>query len=169
MSADVICRVKAGGPEWLPARAPRWLSGRISFGLAMVQSAVRTPATRVIVELDDEPERRLTVANLCIANARYFGGGMKIAPGAKIADGHFDVISIGDLGAPRILANAPRLYLGAHLGMSEVGHALAKKLIARPLYKEQRIQFEIDGELPGYLPATFQILPKALRVRCPKT
>jgi YegS/Rv2252/BmrU family lipid kinase len=169
MSADVISRVKAGGPEWLPARAPRWLSGRISFGLAMVQSAVRTPATRVIVELDDEPERRLTVANLCIANARYFGGGMKIAPGAKIADGQFDVISIGDLGAPRILANAPRLYLGAHLGMSEVGHALAKKLIARPLYKEQRIQFEIDGELPGYLPATFQILPKALRVRCPKT
>lgn len=168
MSADVISRVKSEGPEWLPAKAPRWLSGRISFGIAMLQSAVKTPATRVIVELDDEPARRLTVANLCIANARFFGGGMKIAPEAKIADGHFDVISIGDLGAPRILANAPRLYLGAHLGMSEVGHALAKKLTARPLYKDQRIEFEVDGELPGHLPATFQILPKALRVRCPK-
>lgn len=167
MSADVISRVKSGGPEWLPAKAPRWLSGRISFAIAMVQSAVKTQATRVIVELDDEPARRLTVANLCIANARFFGGGMKIAPGAKLADGQFDVISIGDLGAPRILANAPRLYLGAHLGMSEVGHALAKKLTARPLYKEQRIEFEVDGELPGHLPATFQILPKALRVRCP--
>jgi YegS/Rv2252/BmrU family lipid kinase len=168
MSADVIRRVKSGSPEWLPAKAPRWLSGRISFGLAMVQSAVKTQATRVILELDDEPARRLTVANLCIANARFFGGGMKIAPDAELADGKFDVISIGDLGAPRILANAPRLYLGAHLGMSEVGHALAKKLTARPLYENQRIEFEIDGELPGHLPATFQILPKALRVRFPR-
>ena len=167
MSADVIARVKVGGPEWLPAKTPRWLNGRISFGLAMVQSAVKTPASRVIVQLDDEPARQLTITNLCIANARYFGGGMKIAPNAKLADGNFDAISIGDLGAPRILANAPRLYLGAHLGMSEVGHTLAKKLTARPLYKDQHIEFEVDGELPGHLPATFQILPKALRIRCP--
>lgn len=168
MSADVIARVKAGGPEWLPAKGPRWLNGKISFGLAMLQAAVKTQATRVIVQLDDEPARQLTVANLCIANARYFGGGMKIAPDAKIADGKFDVISIGDLGAPRILTNAPRLYLGAHLGMSDVGHTLAKKLSARPLYKHQRIEFEVDGELPGHLPATFQILPNTLRVRCPQ-
>jgi len=168
MSADVIARVKAGGPEWLPAKAPRWISGRVSFGLAMLQSAVKTQATRVMVELDEEPVRQLTVANLCIANARFFGGGMKIAPNAKLTDGKFDVISIGDLGAPRILANAPRLYLGAHLGMSEVGHTLARKLTARPLYKNQRIEFEVDGELPGHLPATFQILPKALRIRCPQ-
>jgi YegS/Rv2252/BmrU family lipid kinase len=167
MSADVIARVKSGGPEWLPAKAPRWLNGRVSFGLAMIRAAVRTPASRVIVQLDDEPARQMTVANLCIANARYFGGGMKIAPNAKLADGKFDVISIGDLGAPRILANAPRLYLGVHLGMSEVGHTLAKKLSARPLYKDQIIEFEVDGELPGHLPATFQILPKALSVRCP--
>ena len=167
MSADVIARVKAGGPEWLPAKAPIWLNGRISFGLAMVRAAVKTPASRVIVQLDDEPARQMTIANLCIANARYFGGGMKIAPNAKLADGKFDVVSIGDLGAPRILANAPRLYLGAHLGMSEVGHTLAKKLSARPLIKDQLIKFEVDGELPGHLPATFQILPKALRVRCP--
>lgn len=167
MSADVIARVKSGGPEWLPAKAPRWISGRISFGVAMVQAAVKTSATRVIVELDEEPARQLTVANLCIANARFFGGGMKIAPHAKLTDGKFDVISIGDLGAPRILANAPRLYLGAHLGISEVGHTLARKLTARPLYKEQLIEFEVDGELPGHLPATFQILPRALRIRCP--
>jgi len=166
MSADVIARVKAGSPDWLPSNAPRWLSGRVSFGVAMAKSALKTEPTRVIVQLDDEAARRLTVANLCIANARFFGGGMKIAPHAKLADGLFDVVSIGNLGAPRILTNAPRLYLGAHLGMSEVGHTLAKKIIARPLDRGQRIEIEIDGELPGYLPATFQIIPGALRVRC---
>lgn len=168
MSADVIARVKEGGPDWLPTKGPKWLTGRVSFGVAMLQTAARTSATRVVVELDDDPARHLTVANLCIANARYFGGGMKIAPNAKLADGKFDVISIGDLGAARILANAPRLYVGAHLSMSEVGHALAKKVIARPADIDQRIEVEVDGEILGHLPATFQILTRALRVRCPR-
>ena len=136
MSAEVIGRVKEIGSDWLPAKAPKWLSGRLKFGLAMAQTSLKTKATRVVVQLDDDRERLMTVANLCIANARYFGGGMKIAPPAKLADGKFDVVSIGDLGAARILANAPRIYLGSHLGMSDVGHALARKILARPLDKD---------------------------------
>jgi YegS/Rv2252/BmrU family lipid kinase len=168
MSADVVARVKEGSPEWLPTKGPKWLTGRVSFGIAMLQSALRMGPTRVVVQLDDDPARHLTVANLCIANARYFGGGMKIAPDAKLTDGKFDVISIGDLGAARILANAPRLYLGAHLSMEKVGHALATKIVARPVDGDRRIEIEVDGEIPGQLPATFQILPRALRVRCPR-
>jgi diacylglycerol kinase (ATP) len=167
LSADVVARVKEGGPDWLPTKGPKWLTGRLSFGVAMLQTAVKKSATRVVVQLDDDPAHHMTVANLCIANARYFGGGMKIAPNAKLADGKFDVVSIGDLGAARILANAPRLYLGAHLSMAQVGHALAAKIIARPVDENQSIEIEVDGEIPGHLPATFQILPRALRVRCP--
>lgn len=167
MSADVIAKVKQGGPEWLPARGPRWLNGRIVFSFAMAETALKNEASKVIVQLDDHPEQRMTVANLCIANARYFGGGMKIAPNAKLNDGEFDVISVGDLGTAKILGNAPRLYTGSHLGIDDVGHALAKKVLVRPVDPQQRIGLDIDGELPGYLPATFQIFPEALRVRCP--
>ncbi len=168
MSADVIARVKAGQLDWLPAKAPRWLSGRVSFGAAMLQSAARMKPTRVLVQLDDKPAQRTTVTNLCIANARYFGSGMKIAPNAKLTDGKFDVVSIGDLGLTRIVSNAPRLYLGAHLSMSEVQHALAARIMASPIDKNQRVGLELDGELPGFLPATFQIVPRALRIRCPR-
>ena len=168
MSADVIKRVKTGGTDWLPIKGPSWLSGKLSFGASMIQTAVQSGATRVIIQLDEEPDHRLTVANLCVANARYFGGGMKIAPEAKLTDGKFDVISIGDLGALRIVANAPRLYLGSHLSMRDVGHTLARKVVARPATKTDEILLEVDGELPGRLPATFQIVPQALRVRCPR-
>jgi diacylglycerol kinase (ATP) len=167
MSADVIKRVKTGGTDWLPVKGPSWLSGRLSFGASMIQTAMQASAMRVIIQLDEEPDRRLTVANLCVANARYFGGGMKIAPEAKLTDGKFDVITIGDLGALRIVVNAPRLYLGSHLSMRDVGHALARKVVARPTAKTDEILLEVDGELPGRLPATFQIVPQALRVRCP--
>ena len=56
---------------------------------------MRSEATRVIVQLDDSNERQLSVVSFCIANARYFGGGMKIAPDAKLSDGKLDVVSIG--------------------------------------------------------------------------
>jgi diacylglycerol kinase (ATP) len=167
MSADVIGRVKDAGLQWLPARAPKWLSGRLSFGVSMLQTAVQSSGTRIVIQIDDERERHLTVANLCIANARFFGGGMKIAPEAKLADGRFDVITIGDLGALKILTNAPRLYLGAHLGMQDVRHELGRKIVARPAVKGAEVILEVDGELPGRLPATFQLVPQALRVRCP--
>lgn len=167
MSADVIGRVKEAGDSGQIAKVSKWLSGRLSFATAMAETALKSQPTRVAVQLDEDAERHMTVANLCIANARYFGGGMKIAPQAKLDDGKFDVVSVGDMGAARILANAPRLYIGAHLSIPEVGHALASKVIARQLNDAEQIEIEIDGELPGYLPATFQILAKALRVRCP--
>jgi len=168
MSAEVIERVKENEPPWLPAAAPHWLRGRWAFGASMLRTALASPATRVIVQLDDKNEKHLTVANLCVANARYFGGGMKIAPDAKLNDGKLDVIIVGDLGARKIFTNAPRLYLGAHLSMNEVGHALAEKVAARPADKQAVVPLEVDGELPGRLPATFQILPAALSVRCPR-
>jgi YegS/Rv2252/BmrU family lipid kinase len=165
MSTKVIERVKAGAPDWLPVNTPRWLGGRISFGVSMLQTALRNQATRLVVQLDDAHERTLVVANLCVANARFFGGGMKIAPDAKLTDGKFDVVGIGDLSAVKIFTSAPRVYLGAHLSMPEVSHAHARKVVVRSPDRTSEVNLEIDGELPGRLPATFQIIPEALRVR----
>jgi diacylglycerol kinase (ATP) len=166
LSTKVIEHVKAGGPGWLPANTPRWLGGRISFGASLLQTAMRSEATRLLVQLDDARERHLLVATLCIANARYFGGGMKIAPEAKLTDGKFDVVGVGDLGALKLFTSAPRVYLGSHLSMPEVSHALARKVTVRPAERGAIVDLEVDGELPGRLPATFQIIPEALRVRC---
>ena len=166
MSTKVIQRVKDGGPDWLPANTPQWLGGRVSFGASLLQTAIRSEATKVVVQLDDSHERHLSVVSLCIANARYFGGGMKIAPNAKLVDGKFDVISVGDLSALRIVTSAPRVYFGSHLSMNEVSHTLAKKVVVRAASRKVYVELEIDGELPGRLPAAFQIIPEALRVRC---
>jgi diacylglycerol kinase (ATP) len=166
MSTKVIERVKAGGPDWLPANTPKWLGGRISFGASLLQTAMKTEPTRLAVQLDDARERHLLVVNLCVANARYFGGGMKIAPEAKLTDGKFDVVGVGDLGAMKIFTSAPRVYMGSHLSMDEVSHVLARKVTVRPAERGLEVALEVDGELPGRLPATFQNIPEALRVRC---
>ena len=157
MSGEVIRRVKENNSSRL--------SGKAAFALAMLQTTLANESTTAMIKLDDKRERRLTVANLCIANARYFGGGMKIAPEARLNDGRFDIVTIGDLGAVKILTNAHQLYLGTHLGMQQVHHAHATRLSARPSRRDEKIALEIDGELPGHLPAKFEILPRAINVR----
>ena len=150
MSTKVIERVK---------------TDEVSFVNALLKTAMRNAPVRLVVQLDDSHERQLVVSNLCIANARYFGGGMKIAPDAKLTDGKLDVISIGDLSAMKIFTSAPRIYTGSHLSMPEVSHALARKITVRASERDAEVALEVDGELPGRLPATFQVVPGALRVR----
>jgi diacylglycerol kinase (ATP) len=165
MGGDVIKRVKSR--EGLPAGAARLLGGRLSFAAAALQAAVTFEKPLVRVSLDGGAEARMNVANFCIANARYFGGGMKIAPNAKVDDGRFDVVAVGDVSALTMLANSYRLYLGTHLGMQEVRHALARRVRAESA-DGSVVKLEVDGELAGRLPAEFEILPGALRVRCPR-
>jgi YegS/Rv2252/BmrU family lipid kinase len=161
MSGDVIRRVKENDSSWL--------GGKAAFAVAMLQTTITKQNTTAVVQLDDHLERRLTVANLCVANGRYFGGGMKIAPEAKLDDGKFDVVTLGDLSALKILTNAHQLYLGTHLGMKQVQNTLATRVSARPFTSEEHVAIEVDGELPGFLPATFEMLPLALRIRVPLT
>jgi diacylglycerol kinase (ATP) len=167
MSTQIIERVKANDSRWLPATRSGWLGGKISFAISTTQTTLAAPKTSVIVQLDDGRERRLTVSNLCIANARYFGGGMKVAPDAKLDDGQFDVINIGEMSALKIMTNVRKLYRGTHLEMAEVSQARARVVTARPARESEKVMIEIDGELPGRLPATLEIIPLALRVRCP--
>lgn len=167
MSPAIIERVKADKRGWLQAKSLELMSGKLSFAAATLRATFDTPNTTVRVQIDELPERRLTVTNLCVANARYFGGGMKIAPEALLNDSRFDVITVGDMDALEIIGNAPRLYLGQHLGLRQVHHQLARRLVARPVRPDEAVAIEVDGELPGRLPATFEILPAALSVRCP--
>jgi diacylglycerol kinase (ATP) len=165
MGGDVIRRVKSR--EGLPAGAARLLGGKASFAAAALQAALTFEKPSVRVSLDGGAESQLAVANFCVANARFFGGGMKIAPTALIDDGLLDVVAVGDVSALTVLANSYKLYLGTHLGMQEVQHARARRVRAASASGES-VKLEVDGELVGRLPAEFEILPGALRVRCPR-
>ncbi|HYO99865.1 MAG TPA: diacylglycerol kinase family protein [Pyrinomonadaceae bacterium] len=166
MGGEVIRRVEENSAGWL-ASASRRIGGQLSYALASLQTTVSFTNRTLRIQLDDRPEFRLVVANLCIANARYFGGGMKIAPEAKLDDGLLDVVAVGDLNTLEILTNVYKLYLGTHLGMQKVQHAHARRLRVSAAGTDGPVLLEIDGELLGTLPATFEILPRRLRVRCP--
>ena len=90
-----------------------------------------------------------------------------IAPKAKLTDGLFDVVNIGDMKSAKIILNVYSLYRGTHLALPEVRATRASRVEATPLDSKQKIMIEVDGELPGMLPAVFEVLPSALNVRVP--
>lgn len=149
--------------DWLPIGA---ISGRAKYALSTLEKFLDTNYLTVRVRIDDGEEKSLNSLNFCVCNSRYFGGGMKIAPNAKLTDGFLDVVNIGDIKTFKILLNAHTLYRGTHLGLEEVKSSLAKKIEVSPI-NNQEIHIETDGELPGKLPAVFEVEPNKLKIRVP--
>lgn len=163
LAGEVIERTKEEEEKLIEKVLPT----KAAYTIATLQSKLASPNKKVFVQLDEKAELCLTVTNLCIANARYFGGGMFVAPDAKLNDGKFDVVSIGDLSTAQVLLNGYKLFLGTHFNIENVNHTLAKKITARQMDKSDEIKIEIDGELPGKLPAIFELIPNALSLRIP--
>ncbi|MGH7664296.1 MAG: diacylglycerol/lipid kinase family protein [Gemmatimonadaceae bacterium] len=144
------------------------LSGAASYAIATLRAWPRYTAPAIELEMDGDAPVRLLAANICIANARYFGGGMKIAPTAEVDDGQLDVVAIRDMGTIAMIARSPRLYFGTHLRMDGVHHRLASRITVRRVNGGALVALEVDGELVGRVPATFEVVPGALWVRWPQ-
>lgn len=132
---------------------------------ALVRTLMVYENTEVMLELDGAEPVRRTVMLAAIGNGRYFGGGMKICPDSKLDDGRLSLVTVGDLGKLKVLANLPRLFAGTHLTLEDVRATTIQRLRVSPVDPEGIIPIELDGETPGRLPATFEVLPRALRVR----
>jgi YegS/Rv2252/BmrU family lipid kinase len=142
------------------------LGGRVSFLAAVVRSLLTYDNAEVTLSVDGGEARRMTVLLAAVGNGRFFGGGMKICPEAKLDDGSFDLVAVGDLGRMEVLAKIHRIYSGDHLSMKEVRSVRCRHLSVAPADPGAEIPVEIDGETPGRLPASFEIRQGALRIRC---
>jgi YegS/Rv2252/BmrU family lipid kinase len=156
MSGHVATRANQSG---------KVLGGAVTYAAATLRTLASLSHPEVRLQLDGNQPYRLKIVTVCVANGPSFGGGMRIAPDAKFNDGFFDITVIGDLKTSEILLNSYKLYSGALKGVNKVAVIRAQKLMAEPVVPGDSILLEVDGETPGRLPATFQILPAALRIR----
>ena len=140
------------------------LGGRATFYYALTREFLAWQNTEVTVSFDGG-ERRGPMHDVIVANGRWHGGGMKLAPDAEPDDGLFDVVLIGDISKLDFATTSPKLYKGGHIGHPRVDVLRTAAILvdaARPL------PVELEGEPVGTTPARFQIVPGALRVRVPR-
>jgi diacylglycerol kinase (ATP) len=112
----------------------------------------------------DGVERTLVANNVVCANCRFFGGGMKIAPGAVPDDGLLDVVLIGDISKADFVLNLHRLYRGTLSRHPKVEELRARRVEITPV---RTLPAEIDGEQPGTTPVTFEVVPGVLDLIVP--
>ena len=150
------------------ARFAKLFGGSFAFAFhgALAMLLYRPRAVRLI--LDNGLDEIATVSTVAVANGQYFGGGMRVAPHAAPDDGLFDVVIMGASNKPQALADLKQIYTGGHLTNPSVRVVRTHKVVAAPIAETggRPVRIETDGESVGMLPATFEILPKALNLRC---
>jgi diacylglycerol kinase family enzyme len=105
------------------------------------------------------------VRSVVVANGRYFGGGMHVAPQAALDDGQLDVVVIAATNRLQSVAGIPSLYRGRHLNRREV--QFRRGTTVRIESDGDPLLFDVEGEQVGQTPATITCMPLALTVHAP--
>lgn len=135
--------------------------GRASYLLAALRAAIDEDNIGMRISVDGGPVYEGPLLSVVVANGRYFGGGMKIAPGASMSDGLFDVFVLGNFTRLERVSQVWKIYPGVHVGHRKVlwrrGHTVE-------IVPQRTTRLDLDGELSGAGPYRFEICPDALRV-----
>ncbi|MGA9310191.1 MAG: YegS/Rv2252/BmrU family lipid kinase [Pseudonocardiaceae bacterium] len=142
------------------ANAMRWPAGPRRYDLAVLaELAALTPRpVRVRTETTEVALEAILVA---VGNGPSYGGGLRICPDARLADGLLDVIVIAAVSRRRLLRVFPALRTGAHVHEPEVTVLRAETV---RIDGDQGWPVYADGEPQGTLPVTVHCEPGALTV-----
>jgi YegS/Rv2252/BmrU family lipid kinase len=131
----------------LDGAAQRMPGGLVRQALTALISLPRPDPWHARIAIDEEPPEELSVMSAIIGLGPFGNGGMELLPGAKMDDGRFDVLII-KLPGPSALQRA-------------FGREVRVETDGRPF-------LQLDGEAVGAGPATFELLPGALKVHIPR-
>ena len=98
------------------------------------------------------------------ANTPLYGGGMKVAPQAKMDDGLLDVCLVGAVAPLRLLRLLPTVYTGQHLKIKEVESFDSSRLRVET---ESPMDVYADGEYVCRTPIEISVQSAALKIVTP--
>jgi len=144
------------------AQRLKWLGGTAAFGFATALALLRYECARVALRVDGELACDGEVALVAAANGCRFGGGMQIAPHARLDDGWLDVVWVATRHGVVLVPKLTKLYRGTHLADPVVRSRRGRRIEADAA--PGAVPLELDGEPRGSLPAQIELLPGALSV-----
>ncbi|GAB2513329.1 diacylglycerol kinase [Paramicrobacterium agarici] len=141
------------------ANRMRWPRGRARYVVATLRELAGLRAERMTMAMDSEMTTR-DVAFMSVANNRFIGGGMAIAPHARLDDGMLDVVRVDPISRVTLLTFFPRVFAGTHTRLPIVH----ERRVSEITVSGPKADVFADGENLGALPVSIRVLPRALRV-----
>lgn len=154
---------------------PRWLrrNGGYVLSLAPAIFTFAPVPIKILMSSEDSPATsNWTVRSdqptllAAFANTSTYGGGMKIAPRAKMDDSLLDICVVGGVSPLKLFGMFPTVYSGRHLSIKEVEYFQASRVRVE---SEHPLEVYADGEYVCRTPVEVGIEPAALNVVVPRT
>jgi len=146
------------------ANEARIVKGNLVYLYAALRALAAWRPARFTVVLDGV-EHQFEGYTLVVANTRFYGGGMRVAPAAKPDDATFEIVFIGKNSKLRFLANIPKVFAGKHVTVDGVTTHRARDVEVKA---DRPFAVYADGEHLTDLPATVRVIPGAMRVLAPR-
>jgi diacylglycerol kinase family enzyme len=146
-------------------RSSKLLGGFLTYLVGAARTIVTAHPRLARVVVDGGTGVDGPVQMILIANGAFHAGGMRMAPGASLTDGQFDVLVLQGVPRTALLgAILPRAYRGTHIRHPAIMYRRGREVAVSA---DEPLLFEMDGESPGTTDLTARVLPGALRVRVP--
>jgi YegS/Rv2252/BmrU family lipid kinase len=146
------------------ANEARLIKGNLVYLYAALRALAAWNPVRFSVTLDGTA-REFEGYTVVAANSRFYGGGMRVAPDAKLTDGLLEVVFVADTSKLRFLANLPKVFSGKHVDLDGIETNRAREVEIRA---SRPFDVYADGDVLTTLPATVRVIPGAMRVLAPR-
>ena len=120
--------------------------GKMSYTYYLIRTLVTFNRFQLSVETTEKFLNFHNVWFATISNQPYFGGGMKISPNSKPADGLIEVTVVHDLSRIKLLLVFVTVFFGRHTKFKEVHQLQAKSF---SLTTDNKVFRHTDGEFAG--------------------
>lgn len=140
----------------------RWLAGAAAYVYGALTTLAAFKPFQLALTLDDGEQIQRPAMFCSVANASTTGGGMKIAPEARVDDGRFDICLAGEVSKLTLVHQLTKVFKGEHVHHTAVSMHKASSIT---LDADPPQPLLIDGEVVGMTPATIKMLPGALPIK----
>lgn len=142
------------------------LSGKALFFVHTLRELLRYRFRDVEIRVDGHEPIVSRIVLVAVANNPSFGGGMIIAPDAVPDDGLLEVVIVRGMSRLSMMRDLRLVYTARHRNLASCSFLSGRRITVTPLGDlGAPARLDIDGESPGRVPATFEVLARALVLR----
>ena len=142
-------------------RLPLVFPGDVNYFIAILSTFLMYKKKTIKVTAKDFTWQG-KVLSYVVANAKYFGNAIGIAPHAEISDGEFAITNVGDISLLDYFKN-----IGTAKKCKKINHPQVSYTSAQEVFIENAdglaLTIDMDGEFIGYAPVKFTCLQEKLR------
>ncbi len=146
------------------SKSSKFLGPAITYQIGIISTLI-SYRNQPIKAIADEFTFEGKVMNLIIANGKYFGSGMGVAPDAEVDDAKFSIVIVAEISLLDYIQNLGEIKKCKQITHPKVMYKHAKNISVDSLSAPQPI--DMDGEFIGYTPMKVSVVTKALKFLCP--